>query len=101
VATTERVTVTLPVDLVERIDRLERNRSRFISEAVAHELDRRRHQGLLRSLENPHPETTERAEASLAEWGARLTDHDDGLVDASAGKPVRWIAGKGWTGGSR
>jgi hypothetical protein len=27
---TERVTVTLPVDLVERIDRLESNRSRFV-----------------------------------------------------------------------
>jgi len=38
-ATTERVTVTLPVELVEGIDRFERNRSRFIAEAVAHELE--------------------------------------------------------------
>jgi metal-responsive CopG/Arc/MetJ family transcriptional regulator len=37
-ATTARVTVTLPVDLVEGIDRVERNRSRFIAEAVEHEL---------------------------------------------------------------
>ena len=96
-ATTERVTVTLPVDLVARIDRLERNRSRFITEAVAHELDRRRHEGLLLSLENPHPETMEVAEAGLAEWGARLSAVDEGLLDASAGKPVRWVAGKGWT----
>jgi metal-responsive CopG/Arc/MetJ family transcriptional regulator len=34
--TTERLTVTLPVELVESIDRIERNRSRFIVE------DRRR-----------------------------------------------------------
>jgi metal-responsive CopG/Arc/MetJ family transcriptional regulator len=33
-ATTERVTVTLPAELVESIDRYERNRSRFIAEAV-------------------------------------------------------------------
>jgi metal-responsive CopG/Arc/MetJ family transcriptional regulator len=42
-ATTERVTVTLPVELVENIDRYERNRSRFIAEAVEHEFGRRRH----------------------------------------------------------
>jgi hypothetical protein len=61
-ATTERVTVTLPVELVESIDRFERNRSRFIAEAVAHELVRRRRDGLLRSLKNPHPEAAELAE---------------------------------------
>ena len=52
----ERVTVTLPQELVEEIDRCERNRSRFIAEAVAHELALRRRQGLLRSVANPHPE---------------------------------------------
>ena len=71
-ATTERVTVTLPVELVHSIDRLERNRSRFITEAVEHELSRRRREGLLRSLENPHPEAVELAETGLAEWGASL-----------------------------
>ena len=35
---TERVTVTLAAELVEAIDRMERNRSRFIAEAVAREL---------------------------------------------------------------
>ena len=38
----ERVTVTLPAELVEKIDQLERNRSRFIAEAVEHELAQRR-----------------------------------------------------------
>ena len=94
--TTERVTVTLPVELVEGIDRVERNRSRFIAEAVEHELVRRRRDGLLRSLKNPHPEASELAEASLADWGASLPVDDEGLVDVSAGRAVRWVEGQGW-----
>jgi hypothetical protein len=95
-AATERVTVTLAVDLVEAIDRLERNRSRFIAQAVEHELTRRRREGLLRSLRNPHPEGAELAEAGLADWGANLPAGDEGLVDPAAGKPVRWVEGRGW-----
>jgi len=95
-ATTERVTVTLPIDLVEGIDRLERNRSRFITEAVERELARRRQEGLLRSLASPHPEAAELAETGLADWGASLPPEDEGLVDEAAGKPVRWIDGQGW-----
>lgn len=95
-ATTERVTVTLPIDLVEGIDRFERNRSRFITEAVEHELVRRRRKGLLRSLEHPHPEAAELAETGLADWGASLPEGDGGLVDEAAGKPVRWVEGQGW-----
>ncbi len=95
-ATTERVTVTLPVELVESIDRYERNRSRFIAEAVEHELSRRRREGLLRSLKNPHPEAAELAETGLADWGASLPPDDEGLVDVNAGKPVRWLEGQGW-----
>src|SRR5882724_1594573 len=95
-ATTERVTVTLPVELVESIDRFERNRSRFIAEAVEHELVRRRRDGLLHSLENPHPEAAELAEAGLTAWGASLPDGDDGLVDVNGGKAVRWVEGQGW-----
>jgi len=49
-ATSERVTVTIPAQLVDDIDRFERNRSRFIVEAVERELVRRRRDGLLRSL---------------------------------------------------
>jgi metal-responsive CopG/Arc/MetJ family transcriptional regulator len=55
-ANVERVTVTLPKDLVRDIDRREKNRSRFIAEAVHRELDRRRREELRRSLENPHAE---------------------------------------------
>lgn len=99
-ATTERVTVTLPIDLVEGIDRYERNRSRFITQAVEHELARRRREGLLRSLASPHPEAAELAEAGLADWGASLPADDEGLVDESAGKPVRWVEGQGWVEGS-
>lgn len=95
-ATTERVTVTLPLELVESIDRLERNRSRFIAEAVENELARRRREGLLRSLEAPHPEAVELAETGLADWGASLPSDDEGLVDLSAGTAVRWIEGQGW-----
>ena len=95
-ATTERVTVTLPVEMVESIDRFERNRSRFVTEAVEHELVRRRRDGLLRSLKNPHREAAELAETGLADWGASLPPGDDGLVDVNAGKPVRWVEGQGW-----
>jgi len=95
-ATIERVTVSLPVDLVESIGRFEHNRSRFIAEAVKHELvRRRRREGLLRSLKSPHPEATDLSETGLADWGASLPDNDR-LVDESAGKPVRWVEGQGW-----
>ncbi|MCC6664511.1 MAG: hypothetical protein IT375_12235 [Polyangiaceae bacterium] len=95
-ATTERVTVTLPIELVQGIDRCERNRSRFITEAVEHELVRRRREGLLRSLASPHPEAAELAETGLADWVARLPAGDEGLVDEARGKPVRWVEGQGW-----
>ena len=95
-ATTERVTVTLPAKLLERIDRCERNRSRFIAEAVARELLRRRREGLLRSLRNLHPEAAELAETGLAEWGASLPSDEEGLVDVNAGTAVQWVEGQGW-----
>ena len=95
-ATTERVTVTLPAELIQSIDRLEKNRSRFIAGAVEHELARRRHEGLRRSLEHPHPEATELADLGLDEWAASLPADEEGLVDMSSGKPVRWVEGEGW-----
>ena len=94
--TTERVTVTLPADMLERIDRLVRNRSRFIAEAVEHELARRRRAELLRSVSSPHPEASELAEMGLADWGESLPPEEDSLVDEAAGKAVRWIEGEGW-----
>jgi metal-responsive CopG/Arc/MetJ family transcriptional regulator len=93
---TVRVNVILPHDLVESIDRLERNRSRFIAEAVENEIARRRGAGLLRSLEGPNPVATPVAEAGLADWGVSLPMEDEGLIDLSAGKPVHWLEGTGW-----
>jgi post-segregation antitoxin (ccd killing protein) len=91
----ERVTVTLPADLLEEIDQLERNRSRFILEAVQHELARRRRDALLQSIRSPHPESSEFADAGLADWTSDLTG-DEGLLDPLGGTAVRWIEGQGW-----
>jgi len=97
-AANARVTVTLPADLVEDIDRLESNRSRFIAEAVDRELSRRRRAGLLRSVRSPHADTVALVDSGLGDW---LTDlsADAGLVDPDAGTAVRWVEGKGWKKG--
>ena len=96
----ERVTVTLPNDLVRDIDRRENNRSKFVTEAVRHELDRRRRAELRRSLQNPHPESADLAGQGLEEWTRGLPEEDtDALVNGSAGKPVRWVPGEGWVEG--
>jgi len=72
-------------------------RSKFIAEAVRHELKRHRRAELRRSLENPHPESAELAEQGLDEWTRGLPDEDaKALVDSGAGKPVRWVPGEGW-----
>ncbi len=100
-AAVERVTVTLPNHLVKNIDRVEKNRSKFVAEAVRHELDRRRRMELRQSLQNPHPEGVELAEQGLDEWARNLPEEDaESLVDNSSGKAIRWIVGKGWVGAS-
>ena len=96
----ERVTVTLPDDLLRDIDRREKNRSKFVAEAVRHELDRRRRDDLRRSLQHPHPEGATLAEQGLEEWSRTIPDEDaESLLDASAGKAIRWIPGEGWVEG--
>ena len=96
----ERVTVTLPGELVREMDRRERNRSRFVADAVRRELDRRRRDELRRSLAHPHPESTEGVDSSFKEWLSGLPDEDaEALVDQQAGKPVQWIPGQGWIEG--
>ena len=96
----ERVTITLPAELVREIDRFERNRSRFMQRAARAELERRRRDLLRQSLRSPHPETTELADVGLNEWAAGLPDDDvAGLVDLEGGKGVRWTSGEGWTEG--
>lgn len=97
----ERVTITLPNDLVREIDRREKNRSKFVAEAVRHELDHRRREELRLSLQNPHSESAELAGQGLEEWTRSLPEEDgEALVDSSAGKPVRWMPGVGWVEGS-
>jgi hypothetical protein len=98
--TTERVTVTLPAKLMEKIDRLDRNRSRFIAEAVERELARRRGAARLTSVSNPHPETADLADPGLGDWTADLPD-EQGLVDVCGGTAVRWVEGQGWVKGPR
>ncbi len=94
-----RVTVTLPTKLVEEIDRLESNRSRFVAEGVRREIERRRREALERSLRQPHQEAAEVAESGLAEWSDGLPDDDaSDLLDRGAGESVRWSPGEGWAG---
>ena len=92
----ERVTITLSGDLVEGIDRLARNRSRFIAEAVQHELARRQRDALLQSINRPHPDIIELADIGLADWTSDLPNDDEGLVDTRGGIAVRWIEDRGW-----
>jgi post-segregation antitoxin (ccd killing protein) len=93
----ERVTVTLPAELLARIDRLERNRSRFIAEAIRHELERRRLAQLRESLAHPHPESADFADAGFEAWAAALPEEDvQHLVDLGGGTPIRWVPGEGW-----
>src|SRR5690242_2231418 len=93
----ERVTVTLPDDLVRDIDRREKNRSRFVAEAVRRELNRRRRDELRRSLQNPHSESAGLADQGLEEWSRGLPEEDtEALLDSGSGRPVRWVPGEGW-----
>jgi hypothetical protein len=69
-STIERVTVTLPAELLRGIDGFEQNRSRFIAEAVEHELARRRREKLVQSLQSPRPESWDMDDAGLLDWAA-------------------------------
>ena len=96
-STSKRVTVTLPADLIEDIDRRESNRNRFVLEAVRRELERRRREDLRRSVGSPHSQTSERVELGLQDWARSLPADDAGeLVDLTSGKAVSWTPGKGW-----
>jgi hypothetical protein len=92
----ERVTVTLPKEIIRDIDRQERNRSRFVLQAVEKELERRRKEELRRSLRTPHKDGNDVAEAGFAEWADGLPEGDEDLVDIHAGVSVKWVSGTGW-----
>ena len=91
----KRVTVTLPEELVDEIDRWEPNRSRFVLEASRRELDARRRDRLRRSLEAPHADAWQVAEEGLVEWGAGAGGEDGDLLDPTAGRTLRWELGEG------
>lgn len=93
----KRVTVTLPDEVVEEIDRWEANRSRFVLEASVKELALRRREELERSLENPHVETAWVAEQGFEEWCSAADGNDEGLLEPEAGQAVRWRADEGWS----
>lgn len=93
----KRVTVTLPEEIVEAIDRLEANRSRFVLESVQSEIERRRRDALRTSLTSPHAETKDIVEEDFETWAGRLPDDEASeLIDPGSGTPVRWIPGQGW-----
>jgi len=92
----KRVTVALPEELVSEIDRWEANRSRFVLVAAEREIEARRQEALELSLNNPHLESLQVAEAGIEDWDAGWTGDDEALVDESAGRSVRWEPGRGW-----
>lgn len=91
-----RVTVTLPSPLVEQIDRMESNRSRFILEAVQREVERRQREQMWLSLENPHPESRDVQDEGLQDWIAGIPPEEDDLVLPGSVRPVQWTPGVGW-----
>ncbi len=57
----------------------------------------RRREDFHRSLDNPHPESTELADLGLDDWGRSLPNEDiSAIIDVNGGTPVRWIPGEGW-----
>ncbi|MET0596151.1 MAG: hypothetical protein ABW133_25875 [Polyangiaceae bacterium] len=92
----ERVTISLPVELVESIDTMESNRSRFVTIAVRNELVRRRRAQLLDSLDNPHPDAIELTILGLDDWDSGIPPVEEGVSLHNAGKRVRWAENRGW-----
>lgn len=95
-AGSSRVTITLPSDILWEIDRADKNRSRFILEAVQREVARRRKEALAQSLAHPHPESQAFEAAGLDEWFRAGENDASELLDLDQGLEVRWIAGEGW-----
>jgi hypothetical protein len=53
---------------------------------------------LRRSLDNPHPESTEVNSWGMTDSEVRLPDEDaESLLDSKQGKSVRWVEGEGWS----
>jgi hypothetical protein len=93
---TQRITLTLPSASIARIDRVEHNCSRFITDAVERELARQLRAELRRSLKAPHPEVLELAELRLGAYRKELPPELSDLVAPGAGVAVAWFEGEGW-----
>ena len=92
----ERVTVTMPSDLVLAIDRCETNRSRFIALAVRNELQNRRRIALEQSLQEPHGEARASSSLGLCDWLENLPENDNELLDPRLGMKLEWTTDQGW-----
>ncbi len=90
----ERITITLPAELLYEIDRHDANRSRFVREAIRHSLDYRRRLALRESLTEPHPETGSLESEGFDEWAGELPA--EGLIEPDTGVELRWVEGSGW-----
>ena len=93
----QRITLTLPSEVVTAIDRTTHDRDSFVTDAVRHEIDRRKEAQLRRSLDGPHPETSELAVSPSSNWPAGVPrDEWDDLLTSDLGEEIRWEEGKGW-----
>ena len=93
----ERVTITLPPDLLAAVDRRGGSRSAFVQSALRHELERLEQAEFQKSLSEPHSDSLAVAEAGLGEWAEALPSGDEALLDPEVGVAVHWIPGEGWT----
>jgi len=94
-----RVTITLPTEILSEIDRGDKNRSRFILEAVQREIVRRKKEALQRSLTQPHPDSQALESADLQAWFQAGEGDASELLDFNEGVEVHWIPGTGWMQG--
>lgn len=94
---TASITLSLPLELLQRIDEVEEDRPRFIQEAIRHELQDRRRRQLRQAQTHPHPESEEWAELGFQDWADQLPAEDvSDWIDLDAGVEVRWTPGEGW-----
>ena len=95
-AGSSRVTITLPTEVLAEIDKGDKNRSRFILEAVRREVARRRQEALELSLVHPHPDSQSFESAGLEEWFLQGAQDAAELLDLDGGTPVSWVPDQGW-----
>lgn len=93
----QRITLTLPSEVVTAIDRTTHDRDSFVTDAVRHEIDRRREDQLQRSLDRPHPETSMANKSVPRDWPTGVPhDEWDELLTSELGQDICWEEEKGW-----